>query len=165
MAANKDYFRSRGGVTPVARKQGDPDKTGHPKKRPRWAKAFLASLRRGGTVRHACEVAHISRQTAYDLRNTDAAFAHEWTDALDDFADRLERLALKRILSPRPSDIVLIFMLKAARPGKYRERPPELPPLETPTEEGLTIHLKVTDEHDAKPGPESPPEATLIPPI
>ena len=67
-----------------------------PKKRPRWAKAFLVALTENGNVRQSCEAAEIARWTAYDLRNADPTFAAEWATALDESADRLEQEARRR---------------------------------------------------------------------
>lgn len=67
-----------------------------PKKRPRWAKGFLASLAQSGNVRLACEAASIDRSTVYDLRDSDTSFAADWETALDESADRLEQEARRR---------------------------------------------------------------------
>lgn len=67
-----------------------------PKKRPRWVKAFLASLALLGNVRLACETAEIDRRTAYYLREADPTFAAEWETALEDSADLLEQEARRR---------------------------------------------------------------------
>jgi len=67
------------------------------KKRPRWAKGFLAALAQSGNVRLACESAGgIERSTAYDLRDADETFATEWESALEESADLLEQEARRR---------------------------------------------------------------------
>lgn len=132
-----------------------------PKKRPRWAKGFLAALAESGNVRLSCESAGIQRWTAYDLRSSNEAFAADWDTALDEAADLLEQEARRRaydgvrrlkfdrgnlitipligsdgkpvldkddkpVMTPyvehEYSDTLMIFLLKAARPEKYRER-------------------------------------------
>lgn len=70
-----------------------------PKKRPRWAKAFIAALSESANVRLACAATGIDRKTAYNLRNSDSTFADEWDTALTDAADLLEAEARRRALS------------------------------------------------------------------
>lgn len=116
-----------------------------PKKRPRWARGFLAVLRESANVRLACLAVEIERSTAYRLRDRDESFAAEWDEAVDEAADLLEEEARRRAhegweepvfgrLSGKDagegeigavrkySDTLLIFLLKGARPEKYRER-------------------------------------------
>lgn len=100
--------------------------------------AFLDALRKAGNVSEACAAAGIPRRTVYDWRDADAAFAAAWEGALDEAADTMEREAFRRAVEgvEKPvfqggeevgrirdySDTLLIFLLKAARPEKYRER-------------------------------------------
>ena len=67
-----------------------------PKKRPRWADAFLAALAITGNIRQSCEAAEIDRRTAYYLRDEDQTFAIEWDSALEQSADLLEQEARRR---------------------------------------------------------------------
>lgn len=67
-----------------------------PKKRPRWAKGFLAALAQSGIVGTAAGAANIDRRTAYYLRENDADFAADWDQALEDSADLLEQEARRR---------------------------------------------------------------------
>lgn len=105
---------------------------------------FLAELAKRGNVRDACKAARIARATPYRWREADPDFAAAWRDALDQAADVLEREAFRRAvtgvqepvfgsLGPgqgtgevgavrKYSDTLLIFLLKGARPEKYRER-------------------------------------------
>ena len=83
------------------------------------------------------------RQTVYDWRAADSDFAAAWDDALDQAADTMEREAFRRAVEGveetvygrvdrysdgeigkvrKYSDTLLIFLLKGARPEKYRER-------------------------------------------
>ncbi|AMV38784.1 hypothetical protein [Planctomyces sp. SH-PL62] len=112
-----------------------------------WRPGFLDALARCGNVRDACADAGIHRSTAYERRAKDAAFAEAWDDAIDDAADELEQEARRRAVegtertrfvrtgtddAGRPvyerisfreySDLLLIFLLKAVRPEKYRDR-------------------------------------------
>jgi hypothetical protein len=100
-------------------------------------KRFLTALERFGNVTRACRFARISRETAYNWREADKPFASAWRHALDDAADRLEQEAWRRAVTgtKKPvyqggdlvghiqeySDTLLIFLMKAANPGKYRE--------------------------------------------
>lgn len=115
-----------------------------PKKRPRWAKAFLAVLAESGNIRLSCQAADIDRSTAYRLRTSDETFLTEWEQAQEEAADLLEQEARRRAhdgwdepvfgsmgqgqgsgeigMVRKYSDTLLIFLLKGAKPEKYRER-------------------------------------------
>lgn len=104
---------------------------------------FLAALTAAGNVSEACQAAGIGRTAAYAWRAADAEFAAAWDGALEEAADRMEREAFRRAVEgvEKPvfgslgqglgsgevgrvreySDTLLIFLLKAARPEKYRE--------------------------------------------
>lgn len=84
-----------------------------------WRLAFLDGLRSHGMVTQAAIDAGIDRNAAYYERQRDPTFAQEWTDALDRGVDTLEDVAKKRAYEG--SDTLLIFLLKAHRPEKYRE--------------------------------------------
>lgn len=95
-----------------------------PKKEPRsesgeWKPAFIRALANSANVRAACQSAGISRQAAYLRKRTDEAFAEQWDDALEDACDVLEGIARQRAAAE--SDVLLIFLLKAHRPEKYRD--------------------------------------------
>lgn len=84
-----------------------------------WRPAFLATLRNTGNVRVSCETAGISRKTAYKAKDSSEDFRAKWNEAMDDAIDSLEAVAQVRARST--SDLLLIFLLKAHRPDKYRE--------------------------------------------
>jgi hypothetical protein len=107
--------------------------------------AFIAALRDGLSIKAACEAAGIGRTTAYEMRAEDEAFAKAWDAALDDGTDVLEDEARRRALDgvERPvvamgrvakddngniikireySDTLMVTLLKARRPEKYRDR-------------------------------------------
>lgn len=103
-----------------------------------WMKAFVTTLSARGIVTQACEAAKIDRTTAYKARDVDATFAAAWDEAVEVAADALEAEAWRRAVEgvEKPvgfyqgaageyvreySDTLLIFMLKGARPNKYRE--------------------------------------------
>lgn len=85
-----------------------------------WEERFLESLRTHGVVTFACRDAEIERTTAYKARERDLVFAERWQDALEQACDLLEFHAKKRAIEH--SDTLMIFLLKAHRPDKYREK-------------------------------------------
>lgn len=98
-----------------------------PKKRRDWKSAWLAAFERHGTVSAACRAADIGRSTVYEAR-TDEAFAQAWDDIESETTDRMEREAYRRAVEgfeqgeeTRYSDTLLIFLLKARKPGAYRD--------------------------------------------
>jgi hypothetical protein len=94
--------------------------TAHQKReRGAWKPAFLEAFSTYGTVSHACKVVGVGRRTVYDARQVDEAFAAEWAAVEDDVSDDLEQEAVRR--AKDGSDTLLIFLLKARRPEKYRE--------------------------------------------
>ncbi len=70
-------------------------------------------------MRAACQAAGIDRKTAYNWRDRDNEFRRAWEEALEDACDILEAEAWQRARGK--SDLLLIFLLKAHRPSKYRE--------------------------------------------
>lgn len=106
---------------------------------PERQSAFLAALSSsGGNVSRACEAIDVARITAYKWRDNDPEFAQAWEHAKQIGADVLEDEAIRRAREgvPEPvfykgkklratvtkySDTLLIFLLKGARPDKYRD--------------------------------------------
>lgn len=97
--------------------KSDPLKKG--KARRDWKPAFLKALALEASVTKASQVAGINRDTAYSAYGKDEAFAKAWDDAIEESVDDLESVARTR--AKDGSDVLLIFMLKAWRPAKYRE--------------------------------------------
>ena len=81
---------------------------------------FLASLEEGNSVARAASDAGVGRATAYEWRAAEPDFAKAWDDAVETGTDALEDEAIKR--AKNGSDTLLIFMLKARRPEKCKER-------------------------------------------
>jgi hypothetical protein len=115
-----------------------PQKKGAPKPRRRdWKPDFLNTLKLGGHVMNAAQVAGVTRQTAYKARDSDEDFALAWADAIEEATETLERVAVRRatVGTKRPvfyrgevvgsirdiSDTLLIFLLKSRRPEVYRD--------------------------------------------
>jgi hypothetical protein len=108
-----------------------------PKTPARKLAAFLGHLAEGHTIAAACRYAGVARSTAYERRKTDREFAAAWAEAEDVGIGVLEaearRRAVEGVAVPRTvagqrvdvteySDALLMFLLKAKRPGVYRER-------------------------------------------
>jgi hypothetical protein len=102
-----------------------------------WQDRFINSLRRLGNVSRACKAGGVGRETVYAHRKADEAFSARWADALEESADWLEREAWRRAVKglDKPvfqqgrrvgtvreySDALLVQLLKANRPEKFRE--------------------------------------------
>ena len=108
---------------------------------------FIGLLRATANVSRACEELNIGRRTAYEWRDEDEGFAALWDEAIEAAIDDLEEEARRRafkglvkkkfdrkgepILDPATgeqyyereySDALMVVLLKAHRPAKYRER-------------------------------------------
>lgn len=99
---------------------------------------FLNVLKETGNVSEAAREVGLSRRTAYNLRESDEEFAKAWDEAVDTGIDYLEeearRRAYKGVAEPvfyqgmecgtvqKYSDTLMIFLLKANRPDKYKDR-------------------------------------------
>jgi hypothetical protein len=99
---------------------------------------FLLALAECANVTKACVTSGLLRRTAYRQREADEAFAGAWDKALDEGAGILEDEAVRRAyegtLKPvfykgeecgairEYSDTLLIFLLKAHKPEKYKDR-------------------------------------------
>jgi hypothetical protein len=117
-----------------------------------WRLKFLDGLRMHGVVTRAAMEAGIDRDTAYYERQRDPTFAVEWQEALDRGVDMLEDVAKQRAFAG--SDTLLIFLLKAHRPERYRETirtvslnitPDDLRNLSDDDLDNLESQLKATD--------------------
>jgi len=98
---------------------------------------FLTVLERTGNVMAAAKAARVNRSTAYDERERNKEFADAWKEAVEAAIEGMEleahRRAVKGTLKPvfykgdqcgkirEYSDTLLIFMLKAHKPEKYRD--------------------------------------------
>ena len=106
---------------------------------------FLTALAETGIVSVAAKIAGTSRTRVYELRNRDEAFAAAWEDAEERAADALEAEAFRRAVVGVPvplvsvgkivrddegqplvirqfSDSLLITLLKARRPERFKDR-------------------------------------------
>ena len=85
----------------------------------KWREPFLDALMQHGNVSRAARTAKISRMQLYRDRAADPEFAAAWQAAQQTGLDSLEDVA--NVRARRDSDTLLIFLLKAHRPEKYRE--------------------------------------------
>jgi hypothetical protein len=99
---------------------------------------FLEALATGASITAAARAAGVDRRTPYKWREGNAAFDEEWvshmesgTDALEDEARRRAHDGVKRPIYhagkrvgfvTEHSDQLMMFILRARRPEKYRER-------------------------------------------
>jgi hypothetical protein len=99
--------------------------------------AFLEALAATCNVTEACRLACIGRMSVYDWRHEDASFAAKWKKALSIGAEVLEDEAVRRatVGVDKPvyqggqlvgtireySDTLLIFLMKGAKPKRYRD--------------------------------------------
>lgn len=98
-------------LTPAKVQLAHPDPLKH--------KAIAAYLKHG-TVSAACSAAVCGRSTWYQWLNQDELFARLVTEAQAHRKDALEQEAERRAITG--SDTLLIFLLKAADPNKYRDK-------------------------------------------
>ena len=114
--------------------------SGHQKgpKEQRWQARFLEALAKTGIVSDACMASGVGRSRAYAWREQSPHFAGQWAEAERAATDALEAEALRRAaLGVRKpvfykgeicghveeySDTLLIFLLKARDPERFRER-------------------------------------------
>lgn len=99
---------------------------------------FLAALAQGYTITAACAKIGFTRPCVYGYRKDDPQFAAEWDDAYERGSDYIEdearRRAVEGVTKPvfyqgvvcgevqEYSDTLMIAMLKARKPEKFRER-------------------------------------------
>lgn len=81
--------------------------------------AILSDLRAGSAIGTACARAGIGRTTLHEWRAADSALDQQIDEAIEYGTDILEDVARTRAVMA--SDTLLIFLLKARRPEKYRE--------------------------------------------
>jgi AcrR family transcriptional regulator len=100
-------------------------------------KLFLETLRDTGSVARAARKSGLNRSTWYRHRRKSERFAAVWAEALDEGIEKLEEEALRRAITGtsqpvffrgerigdvrRYSDALLMFLLRAHRPQRYRD--------------------------------------------
>lgn len=102
-----------------------------------WPEKFLTAFASLGNVARACQKTRVGRRTAYDRREADPEFAARWDEVIRIADETMEgearRRAVEGTLVPvyqsgklvgkvrEYSDTLLIFLLKAHNPSKYRD--------------------------------------------
>ena len=85
-------------------------------------RALLAAVAHCCSVTQACAQVGLSRQTHYEWLHENPTYAAAFAHAKQMGAEWLEDRAIERATTgEKPSDVLLIFLLKAAKPAKYRE--------------------------------------------
>ena len=85
-------------------------------------RAFLAAYGEHGKVTHAAKAAGVTPQAVYKWKRS-PEFRERLDEAGEAFADKLEQMAPERLEDPkgnRGSDVLLMALLNANRPDKYR---------------------------------------------
>ena len=125
-------------------------------RKPPWKRNFLTYLSSSGNVSASAEAAGTSRRNAYKARYSSEAFAAKWDEAIAQATDKLELEARRRAVSgvdepiyykgqlvttiKKYSDNLLITLLKAHRPEKFRERFEHTGPDGGPLRIDSTVH-------------------------
>jgi hypothetical protein len=120
-----------------ARTNGTPKKQTGKFRTEKWKQIFIEELARSGNVLLSTRKAGVGRNTVYEARKVDPAFADQWDDAIDEAVDLLEAVARGRAVNgtDKPvyqggvqvgtirqySDALLMFLLKAHRPERFRD--------------------------------------------
>ncbi len=87
-----------------------------------WHDAFIAAYRETGNVSVAARSAGVAPRTAWKAISENDGFKCRCEEAKEEAIDKLEHHALKRATdAQKPSDVLTIFLLKAARPEKYKD--------------------------------------------
>lgn len=92
-----------------------PDETLHVKKQ-----KFLAVYVETCNITRAAQAAGLSRQAHYEWLMHDPDYPAQFAKAQEQAVDAMESIAWDR--AQTTSDTLMIFLLKGARPDKYRER-------------------------------------------
>jgi hypothetical protein len=85
--------------------------------------SFIEGFLEYGTIRNGCRVAHVDRATVHRWANSDDAFANRFSEARQEFGEKLEEVIVGIVLDPeavKKSPILAITLLNANLPQKYR---------------------------------------------
>jgi hypothetical protein len=123
------------GKKPAQKKRARPSR--RQERKPAWREIFLRVYAQRANVGASCRTAGISRTLAYETRKAEPDFAKQWQIARAEAVERLEEEAWRRahdgVKKPvyqqgnlvghiqEYSDTMLIFLLKANKPKKYRD--------------------------------------------
>lgn len=85
-----------------------------------WEKAYISALSQTGNWSLSAQIASVDKKTARARYLTSPEFRAACDDAIDTGIDILEAEARRRAMAG--SDVLLIFLMKANRPEKYRDQ-------------------------------------------
>jgi len=115
--------------------------------------AFLEVFRECGVIRPALEAAGVTRATLSSWLEHDVEFTVRYHEAEKDAVDFLEMVALKRACGGKlPSDRLLITLLRARDPARFRESVTISP------QDGLSV----TYTNDWRPRPDDEPAPSPV---
>ena len=101
--------------------------------------AFLVAYAKCGTVTQASKAIGINPATPYDwLKHDTAGYKANFEQAKQSFADSLESIAFERVQTRDTNDVLLITLLNAHKPDKYRPNAP------TTNEQASEVIAKLT---------------------
>lgn len=115
--------------------------------RPPKKRAFLVAYSRCGSIRRAAKLACVDRESHRHWMAKDEAYQAAFALAKEESIEYLEDAARRRAL--KTSDVLLMFLLKAARPEVYRERSSQDVNIQT----GSRLRIIVDPEREEPPGP------------
>ena len=118
-----------------------------------WKTKFLEKLRTSGNVGLSVKAAGVERSWPYKWRKAHPDFADAWEQAMQDATDVLEAEARRRS-DECESDVLLMFLLKAHRPEKFRDN------MKHEHSGGIVFRLEYADDFapPATPEPVGDPE-------
>ena len=145
-------------------------RTIHPATRRR---AFLIALAATGNVTLSAQRAKLSHSAVYEWRRRLPKFAAAWAEAVEQGADMLEDAALERAIhgvaapvlyqgavvatTRKYSDRLLMFLLQAWRPEKYRDRGASARGEAKPVTPVITVSLYDPDDDPPDDSDDDPP--------
>ena len=105
---------------------------------PKKKKEFVEQLKKTANVSLAANACNVKKQTLYNHKKSDSQFSEAWDEAVEEAIDMLEAEAQRRAFMgcdepvyqggknvgviTKYSDVLAMFLLKAYRPEKFRER-------------------------------------------
>jgi hypothetical protein len=83
--------------------------------------AFLAAYAESGNISLAAKAAKVARRSHYEWM-TNPQYAAAFASAKEQACEYLESIAWQRATrADKPSDVLLIFLMKGSMPDKYRD--------------------------------------------
>lgn len=107
---------------------------------------FLRQFAQCGVVLRAAEAAGCNANSHYHWLKHDPDYAEAFELAREMAADQLESVAWDR--AQKSSDLLLIFLLKALRPEKYREQRVIVGDSSSPVKHEMRISVVRTDDRE-----------------